>query len=142
MIQFLSSQKSSDGDRKGYYGDLIFLNSMNEFQVTFGTSPFMLRSSPTKISANMSCQKIIREYGDLCKLDFSMYLCVLNYVGHINVNIGLNTLDVCSQISDVKQVYNQNGRMYHDTPDELFDRFSTLAVSLPVKASRWSVQLW
>ena len=31
--------------------------------------------------------------------------------------------------------------MRHDTPDELFDRLSTLAVSLPVKASWWSVQL-
>ena len=67
-----------------------------------------------------------------------MHLCVLNYVGHTNVNVGLNTLDVCSQISDVKQVYNQNRRMYHD---ELFDRLSTLVVSLLVKASGWSVQL-
>ena len=31
--------------------------------------------------------------------------------------------------------------MYHDTPDELFDRYSTLAVSLPVASSSWSVQL-
>ena len=139
MTRFFSSQKSSDGTKKSYYGDLVFLDSMYKFQLTFGTSPFMLRSSPTKISANMSCQKIIREYGDVCKLEMFIHLCVLNYVGHINVNIGLNTLDVCSQISDVKQVYNQNGRMYHDTPDELFDRFSTLVVSLPVKASEWSI---
>ena len=32
--------------------------------------------------------------------------------------------------------------MYHDTPDKLFDQFSTLVVSLPVKASGWSVQLY
>ena len=101
----------------------------------------MLPSSSTKTSVDMFCQKIIREYGDLCKLEIFMQSCVLNYMGHTNVDVGLNTLDVCSQISDVKQVYNQNERMYHDTPDELFDRFSTLAVSLPVKASGWSVQL-
>ena len=118
---------------------LIFLDSKNELQLSFGTSPFMLPSSPTKTSVNMFCQKIIQEYGDLCKLNIFVHLCVLNYVGHANVDIGLNTLDVCSQISDVKQVYNQNGRMYHDTPDKLFDRFSSLAVSLPVKASGWSV---
>ena len=32
--------------------------------------------------------------------------------------------------------------MYHDTPDELFDRFSILAVTLPVKSSGWSIQLY
>ena len=102
----------------------------------------MLPNSPTKTSANVSCQQIIREYKDVCKLEICMHLYVLDYVGHTKVDVGLNTLNVCSQISDVKHVYNQNGRMYHDTPDEIFDRFSTLAVSLPVKASRWSVQLW
>ena len=107
MTQFLSSQKRSGGTTKGYYGNLIFLDSKNELQLTFGTSPFMLPSSPTKTSVNMFCQKIIQEYGDLCKLEMFVHLCVLNYVGHANVDIGLNTLDVCSQISDVKQVYNQ-----------------------------------
>ena len=98
----------------------------------------MIPSSPTKTSTDMSCKQIIREYGDLCKLEFVMHLCVRNYVGHTNVDVGLNTMDVCSQISDVKQVYNQNRRMYHD---EFFDRFSTLSLSLLVKASGWSVQL-
>ena len=89
----------------------------------------------------MSFQIIIRDYGDLCKLEMFMHSCMLNYVDYTKVDVDLNTLDICSQISDVRQVYNQNGRMYHDTLDELFDRFSTLAVSLPVKASGWLVQL-
>ena len=141
MTRFLSAQKSNGGTKKGYYGDLTFLDNMTGFQLTFGISPFMLPSSPTKTSTDMSCQRIIRDYGELCKLEIFMHLCMLNYVGHTKVDVGLNTLDIYSQISDVKQVYNQNGRMYHNTPDELFDRFLTLAVSLPVKASGWSVQL-
>ena len=90
----------------------------------------------------MSCQTIVQKYGDLCKLEICMNVCILNYVGHTKVDVGLNTLDICRQISDVIQVYNQNRRMCHDTPDELFDQFSTLVVSLPVKASGWSVQLY
>ena len=47
MTRFLSSQKSSAVTKKGYYGDLNFLDSLNEFQLTFDTSPFMFPSSPT-----------------------------------------------------------------------------------------------
>ena len=103
MTRFLSAQKSNGGTKKGYYGDPTFLDNMTEFQLTFGISPFMLPSSPTKTSTDMSCQKISRDYGELCKLEIFMHLCMLNYVGHTKVDVGLNTLDICSQISDVSK---------------------------------------
>ena len=102
MTRFLSSQKSSGGIKKVYYGDLTFLDTMSEFQLTFGTSTLILPSSLTKTSTDMSCQNIIREYRYLFKLESFMYLYMLNYVGHTKVDVGLNTLDICSQISDVR----------------------------------------
>ena len=38
-------------------------------------------------------------------------------------------------------MYYKGGKMKHDTPDELFDRFSILVVSFPENALGWSVQL-
>ena len=101
----------------------------------------MLPSSPTKTVTDSSCHKTIRNYSDQCKLEIFLHLCQLNYVGLTNIDIGLNTLEVCSHISELKQVYCKGGRTHHDTPDELFDRFSVLAVSLPANSSGWSVQL-
>ena len=81
----------------------------------------------------------LRDYGNQCKLKIFLYLCQLNYVGHAKVDINLNTLEVCSKISEIKQVYCKGNRMHHDTLDELFDRFSILAVSLPPNSSGWLV---
>ena len=100
----------------------------------------MLASFPM-ITTIQACQRIIQDYCEQCKLEVFLYLCRLNYVGHARVNINLNTLEVCSQISSVKQVYCTNGRVIHYTPDELFDKYSRLALSLPDDASSWSIQL-
>ena len=89
----------------------------------------------------MTCQRLVRDYGDQCKLETFMHLCCLNYVGHTKVDIGLNMLEVCSQVFEVKQVYCKCGRVQHDTPDELYDRYSILAVSLPADAKGRSAQL-
>ena len=79
--------------------------------------------------------------GDQCKLEIIMHLCRLNYVGYTKVDVELNTLEVCSQISEVKQVYCKGGRVQHNTPDELYDRYSILAVSLPADSKGWLIQL-
>ena len=89
----------------------------------------------------MTSQRIVRDYGDQCKLEIIMHLCRLNYVEYTKVDVELNTLEVCSQISEVKQVYCKGGRVQHDTPDKLYDRCSILAVSLPVDSKGWSIQL-
>ena len=141
MAKFLSAQKSSTGDKEGYYGDLDFLDSQVNFNSTFGKAPVMLHTSPTKMTTVKSCQTTLREYSDICKLEIFLHLCQLNYVGQANVDVSLNTLDICSEISKLKQVYCVNGIVHHNTPDELFDRISSLAVSLPVDASKWSIQL-
>ena len=89
----------------------------------------------------MTSQRIVRDCGDQYKLEIIMHLCRLNYVGYTKVDVELNTLEVCSQISEVIQVYCKGGRVQHDTPDKLYDRHSILAVSLPVDSKGWSIQL-
>ena len=141
MTRFVSSQKSSSGTKKGYFSSCDFLNSLDEFRLTFVHYPIMLPNSPNKTSTEITSKRIIREYGDQCKLAIFMHLCRLNYVRHIKLDVELNTLEVCSQISEVKQVYFKGGRVQHDTPDELYDRYSILTVSLPADSKGWSIQL-
>ena len=74
---------------------------------------------------------MIQEYGDLYKLSIFMHLCCLNYVGNAAVDTGLNTIEFCSQISAIRQEHCTGGRVIHDTPDDMFDRFCSIAVSLP-----------
>ena len=70
MTRFLSSQKSSSGTKKGYFGSCDFLNSLDEFRLTFDHYPIMLPNSPNKTSTEMTSKRIVREYGDQCKLEF------------------------------------------------------------------------
>ena len=46
-----------------------------------------------------------------------------------------------SQISSLRQVQYNNGWVTYDAPNKLFDKFSSLAVSLPNNLSTWSIQL-
>ena len=70
-----------------------------------------------------------------------IYLCRLNYVGHGMIDTSLNVQDVCHQISSIKQVRSNGGKVRADTPDELFDKFNILSVSLPDDATTWLIQL-
>ena len=70
-----------------------------------------------------------------------MHLCQLNYLGNTKVDTSLITIDVCSQISSIKQVYCKGGRMQHDTPDDIFNRFPILADSSLENNTGWSIQL-
>ena len=65
-----------------------------------------------------------------------------SYMGSNEIDSSLNVAEVCLQISEVKQVCLSNGQLITDTPAELFERFSSIAVSLPDKASSWSIQLY
>jgi len=129
---FLNTQKAGGRTEKGYYGDMSFLDTQEAFNLTFGDNPIILPSSPTSTGSE-SCYSMIREYCDLCKLSIFMHLCRLNYVGNAMVDVGLNTLKGCSQITALRQVYSTNGCTTHDTPDKMFDKFSQLALSLPDK---------
>ena len=140
MTLFLSTQKTKSNLKQSYYGDTSFLDTQEAFNLTFGTHPIILPSSPTSTKSE-SCLSVIQEYSDLCKLSIYMYLCRLNYVGNATVDTSLNTLEVCTEISSLRQVHCNNGRVTHDTPDELFNKFSSLAVHLPNNSSTWSIQL-
>ena len=70
-----------------------------------------------------------------------MHLCMLDYVGNDIVDPSLNVVEVCRQISDVKQTRMVNGKFHTATPDELFNEFSEISVSLPDNTTSWTLQL-
>ena len=53
----------------------------------------------------------------------------------------MNTQEVCTKIGSVKQSYSLGGSSKIDTPEELFDKFTQLSVTLPGNAKTWSIQL-
>ena len=67
-----------------------------------------------------------------------MHLCMLDYVGHDKIDPALSVQGVCKKLSNLKQNYFAHGRNYAYTPDELFDQFCALSVSLPDNVKTWS----
>ena len=55
--------------------------------------------------------------------------------------VGLSTMEVYAQINVLRQVHYTYGQIVHATPDELFDQYCSLAVSLPENSSTWPIQL-
>ena len=66
---------------------------------------------------------------------------MLDYVDNGKVGPSLNVVEVCCQISEVKQMRMVDEKLYTATPDELFDEFSEISVSLLDNASSWTLQL-
>ena len=71
-------------------------------------------------------RKVLRYFSEGCKLDVFMHLCMLDYVGHDQVDTLLNVQEICRKISFIKQVWNTGCRLLTDTPYELFDKFTRL----------------
>ena len=140
MKLFLASTSKSDKTKKGYYGGMNFLDNQEEFTKTFGSSPTLLPSKPID-NDNGSTISTLHTYSGKCQLDIFMYLCMLDFVGHDKINPSLNLFEVCRKISELKQVQSVNGRLITDIPEELFDRFNEISVSLPENASTWTLQL-
>ena len=99
MTRFLSSHKSSSGTKKGYYGSYDFLNSLNEFRLTFGHYPIILANSPNDTITEMTSKRIVRNYDDQCKLEIFMHLCRLHYIEHTKVDVELKTMEVCNHFT-------------------------------------------
>ena len=70
-----------------------------------------------------------------------MHLCILDYVGSDAIDPTLSVQEVCRKNSDLKQVYSVNGKVFTDTPDEIFDKYISLVVNLPDNAAKWPIQL-
>ena len=84
---------------------------------------------------------MLYKFSEKCKLEFFIHLCILNNVGHGKVEPYLNVVELCHQISEVKRVRMVEGKLQTATPDELFDQFSEILVSLPENANIWTLQL-
>ena len=70
-----------------------------------------------------------------------MYLSRLRYVGHNIMYTSLNVQKVWRQIRAIKQIYSYGGKVRTNTIDELFDKFTSLSISVSDDATTWSIQL-
>ena len=97
MKKFMSACTSSTNNKIGYYGSCEFLDGQIGFVSAFESCPVIM---PENLNNNnyATCGKILREYGEICKLDIFLHLCRLNYVGHDKVDITMNTQKVCTRI--------------------------------------------
>ena len=59
----------------------------------------------------------------------------------IKIDPTLNVVEVCCHINELRQVRLVNGKIEADTPDELFNKFKELSVSLPDKTNTWTLKL-
>ena len=140
MTTVMSSRTASTNTKRRYYGPCNFLDSQLTFHLAFRVMPAIL-SENSNNSNNPSCVKILREYGDTCKLDIFLYLCQLNYVGNDKVDTTMNTQEVCSSIGELRQSYSVQGQSESDTLEVLFNKFTSLTVNLPDNATTWLIQL-
>ena len=140
MTLFLTLSSKNGKSKKGYYGGLSFLDSQADFDLTFGALLYILQENPTHNNTE-STSSLLQDYSEKCKLDIFMNLCMWDYVGNNTVDTTLNVQEICRKINTVKQVWNIGRRVCTDTPDELYDKFTCLSVSLPDDATPWSIQL-
>ena len=134
-------KKQNNNVMIGYFGKLSFLDNQTDFAVTFGSKPTLLPPNPTSREHTVTA-KTLYAYGEKCKLDVFLAMCRKYYVGHDSVDNSLSTQDVCRQISSLKQDYKDNhGRLLHDTPDNLFNKFLQLSSNLPESSRLWPLQL-
>ena len=71
-----------------------------------------------------------------------MNLFIWDYVGHDQVDTTLNIQAICRIISTIKRVWNIGGRVYTDTPDKLYDKFTHLFVGITDDTTSWSIQFY
>ena len=107
-----------------------FLDNQDAFLQSFGIAPVHLPEKQNN-SKYSSCQRILRDYREKCKLDIFLHLCRLNYVGHGKIDVTMNTQEACKKNTSLYQVCTLGEQKRMDTPEESFDKITKLSVSLP-----------
>lgn len=140
MKLFLVSSSKSTTNKRGYYGGVDFPDNQDKFKAAFGDSPTLLSARPND-NQIQTFRKSLKYYIKKCTFDVFMHLCMLGYIGHDKVDKSLNVQEVCRQIGTIKQVWSKLGKVYTDTPDELYDKLTSISVSLLNDATTWSINL-
>ena len=96
---------------------MLFMDTQEAFNLTFGNSTVILPNDLTSTKSGF-LYSMIQKYCKLYKLSTCMHRCQLNYVDNATLYVGLTTLEVCSQISALRQGQCANGCVTHDTPDK------------------------
>lgn len=105
MQLFLSTSNKSKTTKNGYYGELDFFDTQFYFDKSFGVKPSLLPVHHISDESD-SIHKVLTDYPERCKLDLFMHLCMLDYVGHEQVDVLLNGQEICRKISAIKQLWS------------------------------------
>jgi len=115
----------------GYLGGLGFLDNQNKFYEVFDKDPMLMPANPSDRDSSTTAKSML-DFADQCRLDIYLNACRRCYVGNAMVDKDTSMLEVCREMSSLKQEYrNGNGRLVVDTPEELFMKFLAYIGSLP-----------
>ena len=126
----------------GYYGSLEFIDEQPVFTDVFGPSPQMLASDPLDYDDLNDLKKLLRAYLDRCRLDAYLHSVRQDYVGDTAADQSLSNHEIERNLQKLKQLWKDNhGRFHLDTPDELFNKFNSVATNLPRDARGWPLAI-
>ena len=126
----------------GYYGSLEFIDEQPVFTDVFGPSPQMLASDPLDYDDLNDLKKLLRAYLDRCRLDAYLHSVRQDYVGDTAADQSLSNHEIGRNLQKLKQLWKDNhGRFHLDTPDELFNKFNSVATNLPSDAREWPLAI-
>ena len=107
----------------------------------FSYNPTILPLNPVSQDSS-NAENILYASSEKCKLDVCIHIFRKYYVGHDIVYNSLSTQDVCRRISYLKQEWrDRNGRTIQEIPDDLFNQFLQLSISIPWSALQWTIQI-
>ena len=126
----------------GYYGSLEFIDEQSVFTEVFGPSPQMLASDPLDYDDLSDLKKLLQDYLDRCRLDAFLHSVKQDYVGDAAADQSLSNHEIGRKLQKLKQLWKDtHGRFHLDTPDELFNKFNSVATNLPSDAREWPLAI-
>ena len=127
--------------KTGYYGDIGFLDKQDEFDKIVGKNHVLLPPNPTSVDS-ATTTKLLLDFSELCPLDVYLHTCRKLYVGSSNIEKNTSAQEVCREISNLHQEWNdKHGKLIVDDLEELFTKFLSLAGNLPYSAKGWPIKL-
>ena len=118
------SSDDSDG-LTTYLGPLDFLDDQRSFHSVFGTTPVMIRVSKRAagtctIEDTEYLASKMTNHCDICQFHLFCDIVKLQYVGTETYDTHRMLQDIYLALSDLKFVYNVNGKTVSLTPDTLY----------------------
>ena len=101
--------KNVNNIKIGYLGTLVFLDNQETFSGMFGDKPTIIAQNINTSQDSASTSQSLYSFGEKCKLDVLLHTLGKYYVGHNSIDNSLSVQDVCYQVSELKQEWeNEN----------------------------------